>query len=174
MIPDRETCLRILKSKNPENIVNHTLAVTKIAMQIGEAYKKAGYDINLKLLEAGALLHDVCKWDEIQTKSKIHHAYIGADFLKDKFPELSEIVRKHPVYEYKNSDFHTWTIEEKIVNYADKRVTHDKLVSLKDRYSDLRVRYPDHRDDLDQTEATCEELEKDIFSKINLKLEDIV
>ena len=33
-------------------------------------------------------------------------------------------------------------LEEQIVNYADKRVKHQQIVSLGDRINDLKERYP--------------------------------
>ena len=61
-----------------------------------------------------------------------NHARTGAQFLSDRgYPEVGHIVRQHVVLdEYFASEELT---EAEIVNYADKRVLHDQVVSLKER-----------------------------------------
>ena len=66
----------------------------------------------------------------------------------------------------------TW--EEKILNYADKRVAHDKIVSLEQRRQDALKRYQKHKYiKVDKRHKELLELEKEIFDKIDIKPEDI-
>ena len=71
----------------------------------------------------------------------------------------------------------TW--EEKIVNYADKLVKHDEIVSLKERFDDLHERYtskviPNFNEELrDEKEKIIFEYEKEIFSYLDFKPEDL-
>ncbi len=58
----------------------------------------------------------------------------------------------------------TW--EEKLVYYADKRVTHDKIVTLKERFEYLEKRYPQGLADIKASEPFVFELENEIFGKI--------
>ena len=61
-IPSRPECLKMLKDNGvPEHIIAHSVKVTEIAMEYGKLIKKNGGTVDLKLLEAGALLHDITK-----------------------------------------------------------------------------------------------------------------
>ena len=68
------------------------------------------------------------------------------------------------------------TLEEKILYYADKRVCHDRIVSLKRRLEDGRKRYfpdgkiPVHDRMIAQKLRT---LEKELLTKASLKATDI-
>jgi HD superfamily phosphodiesterase len=82
----------------------------------------------------GALLHDICKMDSIRTGQD--HARMGGRLLDIlDCPELASIVRQHVNLESDELN------EAMIVNYADKRVMHEEVVSLSRRYVDLMDRY---------------------------------
>jgi chromosome condensin MukBEF ATPase and DNA-binding subunit MukB len=56
--------------------------------------------------------------------------------------------------------------EEEVVNYADKRVMHDRIVSLEERFSDLKERYGRHQtamDYLEQLQNEIYQIENKIF-----------
>jgi hypothetical protein len=65
---------------------------------------------------------------------------------------------------------------EEVVHYADKRVLHDSVVSLPERFKDLVARYgkmPDARGRLQILEDQSYHIEEKIFARINLTPEDI-
>ena len=67
MIPTREQCLAILnKHEVPDNIISHSKIVADISLKIAEMLIEKGHKVNLKLVEAGALLHDIDKMATIQ------------------------------------------------------------------------------------------------------------
>ena len=91
------------------------------------------------MLEAGALLHDIAKTATLHNGGE--HARLGAEWLIDLgYPAVAEIVREH-VWLSRNPA-EPWPLREvEIVNYADKRVLHDLVVTLAQRFDDLRSRY---------------------------------
>ncbi|MDH7517982.1 MAG: HDIG domain-containing protein [Candidatus Thermoplasmatota archaeon] len=122
-IPSPEECIELLK-KNvcSERVVNHCKAVRDIAVKIA---KKA--DADVKLVEAGALLHDI-------GRSKTHgilHAVEGVKIAKklDLPDKIINIIERHigagiPKEEAKKlglpyKDYIPLTLEEKIVCHAD-------------------------------------------------------
>jgi uncharacterized protein len=139
MIPDREECRRLMERYGMlENIVAHSLEVTKVALFLSEELNKKGQRIDLRLVEAGALLHDIAKTVCLQTKED--HTQAGCCLLKEiGYDRIGEIVAQH-VWLVKEGDPFSVS-EEEIVNYADKRVRHDQIVSLDERFVDLRKRY---------------------------------
>lgn len=135
-IPSMEECLEILeKNETPSNVIEHCKAVCKIAEEIIDKILKRGINVNKELVIAGALLHDI-------EREKENHVIVGANLLKKlDFPEVGEVAKKHSLYNIENEDVQPKTIEEKIVFYADKRIMGTKVVSLKERFEDIKKRY---------------------------------
>jgi hypothetical protein len=66
--------------------------------------------------------------------------------------------------------------EEEIVNYADKRVQHDRIVSLHERFRDLKDRYGQNERSLgllDALEQATSKVERKIFSYLKIAPEDL-
>jgi len=105
-------------------------AVSKLAVEIAEKCRKKGYDVNLELVEIGALLHDIGR----AKTHTVHHAITGAEIARSlDLPEpVISIIKRHvgggiTQKEAKKlgwpKDIYTpQTLEEKIVSYADKLI----------------------------------------------------
>ncbi|MBI2135400.1 HD domain-containing protein [Candidatus Woesearchaeota archaeon] len=132
-IPSRQQCLQILNNnKTPSNVIGHSKAVCKVAEDVVEKLAEKGIKANKELVIAAALLHDV-------ERLKPNHVIAGAKLVTDLgYPEVAEVMSKHTFNILENRPK---TIEEKIVFYADKRAKHDKIVSVDERYKDLKERY---------------------------------
>jgi len=66
--------------------------------------------------------------------------------------------------------------EVHIINYADKRVRHNTVVSLKERFIDLAERYgvtPDRRIRIEQMREATLELEENLFRRIDSTPDDL-
>ena len=139
-----------------ENIVAHSLEVSRVALFLSEELNKKGQRIDLRLVEAGALLHDIAKTVCLRTKED--HTRAGYCLLKEiGYDRIGEIVAQH-VWLVKEGDPFSVS-EEEVVNYADKRVRHDQIVSLDERFVDLRKRYGKDP----QSIAYLERMEKSIL-----------
>ncbi|MBN1502995.1 HDIG domain-containing protein [Candidatus Woesearchaeota archaeon] len=167
-LPSREECFELLKKEGtPKNIITHSVIVTKIAVLLATKLIEKGIKINVELVEKASLLHDIKKWDEIKKNKKATHGVDGESFLTGKYPELANLVKKHMLYEVLVG-LNSW--EEKIVNYADKRVNHDKIVSLKERFSYLEKRYNLKGDkDWQKVKELFYYLENEIFDRIDIE-----
>ncbi len=135
-IPSRKQCLDILnKNKTPSNVVEHSKTVCKVAEDIADKLTKKGVSVNKDLVIAAALLHDI-------ERLKDSHVAEGAKLLKSMgFPEVSEVIRKHSLYNLEDPKKQPKTVEEKIVFYADKIVKGNKIVSLEERFEALEKTY---------------------------------
>ncbi|MGZ3493471.1 MAG: HDIG domain-containing metalloprotein [Thermodesulfobacteriota bacterium] len=138
-IPTREECLRLMGEYGMlENIISHSLAVAKVALLLSVELNKKGQKIDLRLVEAASLLHDLTKTECLKTKED--HALTGCQLLKRiGYERVAEVVARH-IWLGKKVD-PSCICEEEIVNYADKRVMHDRVVSLEERFRDLKERY---------------------------------
>src|SRR3989344_7710717 len=132
--PTKEECLKILSDNNvPDNIIAHSKAVSKVALKIADILQKRKIKINKKLVEAGALLHDIKKVNSDD------HLIEGFELVKSLgFPEVAQVIKKHGLAHLKEEEFVPKTWEEKIVFYADKRVKSDKIVGVNERFEYIK------------------------------------
>lgn len=167
MIPTLEEIYFLLeKEKVPPHIVLHSEKVALISFFLGYFLKQKGAELNLSLLLAGALLHDIKKYQTLLYGG--NHALEGYYFLKNLgYERVGKIVLYH-IY-YKPSHPMSSITEEEIVYYADKRVKHEEIVSLKERFYDLKERYGKDLKDwirMNYLEEITKLVEKRIFKKI--------
>jgi putative nucleotidyltransferase with HDIG domain len=156
MIPTREECLRLMGDFGMlKNIIAHSIEVAKVALFISNELNKRGLKISLDLVEAASLLHDLTKTECLKTKED--HAKTGSQLLKGLgYDRVGEVVAQH-IWLEKEADPLTIS-EEEIVNYADKRVMHDRIVSLEERFNDLKERYGRDRKAIDYLDRMAKEI----------------
>ena len=136
-VPSEGECYKLLKENSvPENIVRHSERVKEIAMEIAEKLKESGVKVNLALVKAGALLHDIDKFET--AKGNGAHGKPGYKMMREKgCYAVADIVRKHLVEMVSELA----SAEEKIVYYADKRVIDDRIVTLKESLDFIKEKY---------------------------------
>lgn len=69
------------KYKVPENIKEHSKVVARLSIELAEKINKNGTQVNIEIVRAGALLHDIGKWLSIKNNIKSHEE-LGAKILK--------------------------------------------------------------------------------------------
>jgi putative nucleotidyltransferase with HDIG domain len=173
-IPTREECLKMMGQHGVlANIVGHCLEVAKVALFLSVELNKRGQRIDLRLVEAASLLHDLTKTEGLRTKED--HAKTGFQLLKGMgYERVGEVVSQH-IHLLEKSD-PSQVSEEEVVNYADKRVQHDRIVSLRERFADLKERYGKSQSSferLDDLEKATFELEEKIFSILEINPGDL-
>lgn len=138
MIPSVAECFQLMdRYRMLDNIRNHSIIVARISTLLAEEAGRAGLDISLPLVVTAALLHDIGKTACLDNDRD--HADLGRDIcLEHGFDELAGIVAEHVHLR----DNHLPVVtESEIVFYADKRVTHDQVVSLDARHEYILERY---------------------------------
>ena len=145
------------KYQTPKHVQKHMKVVAEIAVSYAKKIKKNGRKVDINLLRHAALLHDFLKmlvfkdihkndpkiWKTLRKKyPNTHDVEVAAIILRELGEnELAEIVRKQQFNAVISKDHPLETLEEKIVYYADKRVAHDQIVTLKKRLSEGEKRY---------------------------------
>jgi len=109
-----------------------------LAVEIAKELQAKGHQINLQLVEVGALLHDLGR---SQTHS-VDHAIIGAKLAQQEgLPqEIASIIKRHvgAGITEEEAQWLGWpkdkyipqTLEEKIICYADKRIDSNKQIPI--------------------------------------------
>ena len=145
--PEPSACISILEERGlKENVLKHVKAVHRFAVVIGSRLIEQGHRINMDLLEAGALLHDIGR-----TKShKLDHAVVGCKIAAELgFPDdLINIIRNHigaGIYKKEAAeiglpyeDYIPETIEQKIVAAADNLALGHKLQTIEQFVNNLK------------------------------------
>jgi len=150
-LPTREQALEFLKGSGcQENLIRHVEAVSKLAVEIAEVCKKKGYDVDVRLVEIGALLHDIGR----AKTHTVHHAVLGAEIAKSLgLPEpVISIIKRHvgggiTAGEARKLGWPTdvyipLTLEEKIVSYADKLIEGSRRVPIEVTIEELSKELP--------------------------------
>ncbi len=161
----REKCFALWDKYNvPENVRKHSMQVEKVAVFLGERMKKNGEKVDLGLVSAGALLHDIGKIISLREGKKeniVSKKILGEEGL----PVIGMIAFRHMISQIIDGSPFQWSLEEKIVYYADKRVMHDKIVGVRERIEDLIKRYPQGADVMAKSLPKILEMEKELLSK---------
>ncbi len=165
-VPSTKECFDLLWHHNvPEEVIRHSLAVSRFAVKLGERLKAEGKKVDLKLLEASCLLHDIGKIESIRNGG--NHEKIGHDILvRHGFKEVAEVVLKHSLHYIIDTKNKPRSLEEKILFYSDKRVMGHKVVPLKKRLDDLLKRYPQHKESIIKAEPLVFKLEEELKGKV--------
>lgn len=163
-IPSRDQCFRMMSAMNMmDHIVVHSLQVCRVATYLAEHLNKQNGRLNLDLIQAAALLHDITKTRSFKTRE--NHALTGGQLLAEQgYPEIGELVRQH----VRLDEYPTPVVvaERQILNYADKRVLHDQVVSLDERLDYILEKYgetPEHTQRIHWLWEKTLELEASIF-----------
>lgn len=173
-IPTGEQCYRLMcDMKMMDHIVCHSLQVCRVATLLTDHLNAQQNRLNYHLIRAAALLHDITKTRSFETGE--NHALTGGQFLaKTGYPEVGELVRQHV-----RLDVYPKPVvlgEAEIISYADKRVLHDKVVSLDKRMDYILEKYGKLAEDQKRIRwlwKKTRNLEEKIFSDSSLAQEDI-
>lgn len=175
MIPSVAECFQLMnKYEMLENIKEHSVIVARVAGYIVKEMQAAGKDISMDLTLAAALLHDIAKTPSLNSSED--HAQKGRELcLSHEFYEIADIVGEHVVLA--NGVPQSCCKEKEIVYYADKRVLHDKVVSLDERLEYILERYGNNDTRLyhliEKNFMNCRLVEEKIFNILDCQADDI-
>jgi tRNA threonylcarbamoyladenosine biosynthesis protein TsaE len=148
----------------PYHIQEHEKGVAFVAGILAEKVFTCGNFVDIKLVITSAMLHDFVRyinfpvldfsqfkeaitpekiriWQDTTAKySTMHHGDVGAEILINKgFNSTAEVIAHHKSSALLHQK--ELTLEEEIVHFADKKVLHDHLVTLSERFKDGDIRH---------------------------------
>jgi len=138
-IPSKKECFSLIKKMNMmDHIIDHSIMVSNVALFLTLKLKKYSPNLNSRLATSAALLHDITKTRSFDTKES-HSQTGGLMLTKLGYPEVGDIIRQHVILDSYEAD--SPVSEQEIVNYSDKRILHDKVVSLNQRLEYIKKKY---------------------------------
>jgi len=155
------------------HIVAHSEQVGRVALALVDHMNGSTATPDRNMVLAAALLHDITKTRSFETGED--HAQTGARFLTERgYPDVGKIVGQHVRLD---TYFKEGAPDEaEIINYADKRVLHDRVVSLESRMAYIVERYggePDLNAKLKWLSNQSRMLEDRLFSHIDFVPADL-
>jgi uncharacterized protein len=147
-LPSLQTALKLLSESGcSKRVIAHCKAVSDLAVKFANSYKQNGVNVDVDLVEIGALLHDIGR----SKTHNVNHAIVGVEIARslDLPQPIISIIERHvgggisadeaeklgwPVKNY----FPT-TLEEKIVSYADKLIEGLKVVPIEKTLHNLSL-----------------------------------
>lgn len=172
--PSRTACLEMLKRRGvPPHVIVHSMQVNRVARFLAEKLNEQGERLDLGLIDAASLLHDMTKMDGLRTGE--NHAKAAGCILRQMgLPGVARVVEQHVVVE--DVPGLAKVTEEEVVNYSDKRVMHDRIVTLEERFEDLKERYgrnSEGRAIIGSYLEKARQIERKIFRRLSLKPEEL-
>ncbi len=161
-IPTIAECEALLAKKFAAEapLIEHSRAVSRLALSLARKLNRAGCSLDLDLLAAAALLHDVARGSK-------NHALEGAAMLKGLgYGPVAEVVAVHMDMVVRDGE----PIGEREVLYlADKMTRRDRYVTVEERFAQRLVT---HESDPAAARAVRERLEnaRAIRSRIERQL----
>jgi len=140
-LPSREQALNLLIENGCSNdVIIHCKKVAELAAETAETVKKKGLTVDSRLVEVGALLHDIGR----SKTHSVNHVIEGAKIAEEAGLSKSvvSIIKRHvgggitkteaqmlgwPV----DDTYVPITLEEKVVSFADKLIEKGKRVPVK-------------------------------------------
>ncbi len=173
-IPGKESCMALLKRYDtPEHIIQHSKRVWDVARLLGRELIKKNLTMDMDLLRASCLLHDVGKYPCILDGVGFHDVRGEQILEQEGFPNVARIVVQHVIL---RSSLDDPLAEEHVVFYADKRVVHDVVVSLDERFEYLQNTYgktPQAEEGLRIMRENTFKLEKKLFLHLDFQPNDL-
>ncbi|WP_051261601.1 HDIG domain-containing metalloprotein [Desulfovibrio inopinatus] len=139
-IPSDAQCEALWEEFNMlDNIRSHSRLVAEVATNLALLGKEIGLALNVQEVRACGLLHDIAKTYTIHHGGS--HSQLGASWICELTcnPRLSQGIVHHVYWPYR-IDVRAHFLPMAII-YCDKRVKHDSVVSLQERFDDLVARY---------------------------------
>src|SRR3989344_5098352 len=152
----------------PKNIENHCKSVSTFATQLAQRLKRSGIQINVELVQAGSMLHDLMKavtletlngtgkfaytpnddevamWKQLRAQYPgMHETQITFQLLNPTYPELAQFIKDEG--DVSNNPHKPTSWEVKVVHYSDWRFIVTTKVPLQVRMDDLHERYVNNK-----------------------------
>ena len=166
-LPSREQAIDLLRKNNcSPQIINHCKTVAELSLEIADKLKKKGLNPDVKLIEAGALLHDIGR----SKTNGVDHGAVGAQIAESEgLPEsVVGIIRSHvgggftakeaAQFGWPPGTYTPLNLEEKVVSYADKLVDNSKRKRVPIEVEIERLQAAGHKEGAERVRRLHEEI----------------
>jgi len=138
-LPTEDEAINLLRKVGcSKNVINHCIAVSKLATDLAKKLVEKGIKVDLQLVKVGALLHDIGR----ARTHTVDHVIVGSEIAKSlRLPKsVISIIERHvgggitdeeaEKLGWPKGVYMPQTLEEKLVCYADKLIDGNKVVTI--------------------------------------------
>lgn len=115
--------MRLGREIMPFDPASHTIGVHHLALHVARQAAKAGLPVDVPLVSAAALSHDVgkfgCRGDDAKRIPYLHYYYTYQWLERKGLPKIAHIAANHSTWDL---EFENLTLESLLLIYADFRV----------------------------------------------------
>ncbi|WP_207264416.1 phosphohydrolase [Desulfovibrio sp. Huiquan2017] len=171
-VPDDVQCARYWEEYAMlDNVAEHSRMVATVATFLSKRAVEQGLDVDVPTVRASAMLHDLAKTYCIRHGG--NHSQLGGAWVAELTgnPIIACGVTHHVYWPFA-MDLSRY-FPPLAVLYADKRVNHNRLVSIEDRFRDLIIRYGiplNLQDRINETKRQALELEQLLCDTLKVNL----
>ncbi len=150
-VPTESECEALLAVRRlPERVIQHSRKVAKVALRIASLLQQNGLALDLDIVLAAALLHDIAR-------DLPNHAAEGARIVSEiGYPRVAACISRHMDLE---PDRVHELAEDQLVYLADKLVKEDLVVSIQERLALTAARHAGQSEALDSATARLRDAE---------------
>lgn len=161
------------KYRLPESKRIHVTLVSRVALFLANRLIAQGYKIDTTLLHVAALLHDIDK-AVVRLSGERHPDTAVRILLEEGFPEVSALVKTHPLHAILDPEIMPSTWEEKVLYLSDKMVKYEILTV--DKRFDLwrNEQLPEEAKILlENCYPQVKRLEKEVYTLLDISADDV-
>ena len=126
--------MRLGMEATPFDPASHTIGVHNIALHTAILAKQAGFPVDLPLVSAAALGHDIgkfgCRGEDLSRIAYLHYYYTWQWFSRNGMEEIGYVSANHSTWDL---EFENLPIESLLLIYADFRVRGTRAPGEKER-----------------------------------------
>ncbi len=115
--------MRIGREVQPFDPASHTIGVHNVAVHTAKLAAEAGFQVDLPLVSAAALGHDIgkfgCRGADAKRIPYLHYYYTWQWFSENQMPETGHVSANHSTWDL---EFENLPVESLLLIYADFRV----------------------------------------------------
>lgn len=172
-VPDRSTALRLLDEAGlPDGIVVHSRGVARVAVAAASLVAEASIPVDVALVEAAALLHDIDKVEIRRTGGE--HGLVGARRVEAAgHAELAMPIASHPITALLDDDRFPIGWPSVIVAVADRHVA-QTFLTVDERLDDMQQRHPGYAAQIESARRPAHALEEQLAEAVGLPVDELV
>jgi putative nucleotidyltransferase with HDIG domain len=172
-IPDLATARRVLDDEQlPGGVIVHSEGVRRVATAAARLVARSGVPIDVDLVAAAALLHDI---DKVRTRRDGgEHGIVGARMLTALgYDELAIPVASHPISCLLDDERFPIGWPSVILAVADRHVAQE-FVTIDERLDDMARRHPTHAEQIRAAAPAAHALDAQLAEVVGMAVPEVV
>jgi putative nucleotidyltransferase with HDIG domain len=151
---------------------DHSRLVGAIANALALARLARGDTVDVETVTLAGYLHDIGRSPLLAGDAREHNELSALILAAEGLPACVEPARRHPIYAVLEPATAPRTLEEKLVNIADRRGGMH-IETLEDRAKETTARHPKYAADIARAIPICKAMEREVFAGLPFGIDEL-